>query len=402
MTKVVGIKPGDRVYVSPVRSCGSCPSCLKGERTQCQYMTFNGYFGFQENSDPLRHVSAGGFCEYMSAPQYAIVKLPDSVSFREATRLGYWGTAYSALKKAGSLCGTSILINGISGTLGIGATLIALARGATRIFGTGRNSDLLTRVKALAPERIEVFSTDDGSIADWVRSRTGGIGCDLMLDTLGAVASHGVRRGGRIINIGGTAGKLPIDLKWLMDEQMTLIGSVWFTTAEGYELVRRRKAYHSAGWRLSWQNEDTAEITVAPISVGGEAAAPPALRFVHVNHDPAHRGTRPRFKRAGPGFRGGGCRRHQTAGGSHARAQGHRVVRPAARGTSRLHRGVEGPSRAGHPLTIRMTRIAPSPPLECDHPDVGDGGDCRRLRGGAFRPLAACRTPDECRDRRPD
>jgi alcohol dehydrogenase len=245
-SKVVGIKPGDRVYVSPVRSCGTCSSCLKGERTKCQYMTFNGYFGFQENSRILYEMyPQGGFCEYMSAPQYAIVKLPDSVSFREATRLGYWGTAYSALKKAGSLCGTSILINGISGTLGIGATLIALARGATRIFGTGRNNDLLMRVKALAPERIEVFSTADGSIADWVRSRTGGIGCDLMLDTLGAVASlevfddamHGVRRGGRIINIGGTAGKLPIDLKWLMDEQMTLIGSVWFTTAEGYELV---------------------------------------------------------------------------------------------------------------------------------------------------------------------
>lgn len=210
-------------------------------------MTFNGYFGFQKESQVLYdQYPQGGFCEYMSAPQYAIVKLPDNVSFREATRIGYWGTAYSALKKAGSLVGKSVLINGISGTLGLGATLVALGRGAARIYGTGRNTALLERVKALAPERIEVFSTDAGSVADWVKSRTGGSGCDLMLDTLGAVASldafddamHGVRRGGTIINIGGTAGKLPIDLKWLMDEQMALIGSVWFTTAEGYELAQ--------------------------------------------------------------------------------------------------------------------------------------------------------------------
>ncbi len=120
------------------------------------------------------------------------------------------------------------------------------------IFGTGRNKELLNRVKALAPGRIEVFSTDDGAITDWVKSRTNGQGADIMLDTLGAVASlavfddamHAVRRGGTIVNIGGTTGAIPIDLKWLMDEQMHLIGSVWFTTAEGYEMVDMIRAGH--------------------------------------------------------------------------------------------------------------------------------------------------------------
>jgi len=251
------------VYVSPARSCGSCPACLSGERTRCSHFTFNGYFGFQANSQLLYDIYPhGGFCEYMAAPQYAIVKqLPDNTSFREGARLGYLGTAYSALKKAGPVAGKSALINGISGTLGLGATLFALAMGATRIFGTGRNRQLLERVKALAPERIEVFSTDDGSITDWVRARTDGLGADFMLDTLGAVASldifddamHAVRRGGKIANIGGTVGKLPIDLKWLMDEQMQLIGSVWFTTAEGYEMVEMIRTRIVESTRpLSW------------------------------------------------------------------------------------------------------------------------------------------------------
>ncbi|SJM29355.1 alcohol dehydrogenase catalytic domain-containing protein [Mesorhizobium delmotii] len=244
--QVIGLSPGDRVYVSPVRSCGACPACHSGQRTKCGHFTFNGYFGFQENSQTLYDMYPhGGFCEYMRAPQYAIVKIPDNMTFHQATRLGYMGTAYSALKKCGVVSGKSMLINGCSGTLGLGALLFALAMGVTRIFGIGRNMALLERVKALAPHRIEVFSTDNGSISEWVRSRTNGEGCNLMLDTLGAVASlevlddamHAVKRGGRIVNIGGTVGKLPIDVKWLMDEQMEFIGSVWFTTAEGYEIA---------------------------------------------------------------------------------------------------------------------------------------------------------------------
>ena len=35
--QVIGFKPGDRVYVSPARSCGACPSCLDGRRTECRF-----------------------------------------------------------------------------------------------------------------------------------------------------------------------------------------------------------------------------------------------------------------------------------------------------------------------------------------------------------------------------
>lgn len=245
--QVVGIRPGDRVYVSPVRSCGSCPACLSDRRVACEYFVFNGYFGFDKHKSQTMYdlYPNGGFGEYMAAPQYAVVKLADNISFEEAARLGYLGTAYAALRKCGRLAGKSVIINGISGTLGLGATLFALAMGASRILGTGRNHALLERVKALAPERIEVFSTEDGSIAEWARARTDGHGADFMVDTLGAAVSldvfddamHGVARGGTIVNIGGTVGKLPIDMKWLMDNSMTITGSAWFTATEGYDMV---------------------------------------------------------------------------------------------------------------------------------------------------------------------
>jgi len=159
--------------------------------------------------------------------------------------MGYLGTSYAALKKCGPLMGRSLIINGATGTLGVGATLFALAMGAGKIYAVARGDELLTRLKALAPNRIETFSNRTGSSGDFVKARTAGVGADLMLDTLGAKAPlgsmldamKGVRRGGRIVNIGGTAGELPVDVKWWMDEQMELIGSVWFTAAEGMEIA---------------------------------------------------------------------------------------------------------------------------------------------------------------------
>jgi D-arabinose 1-dehydrogenase-like Zn-dependent alcohol dehydrogenase len=244
--QVLDVRPGDRVYVNPLRSCGACLMCRSGERTRCRYFTFNGYFGFGPDSQKIYDLYPyGGFCEYMTAPQYALVKLPDNVTFEQAARFGYTGTSYGAMKKANATPGQSMLVDGISGTLGLGAALLGLAMGITRIFGTGRNQSLLDRVKTLAPDRIETHSLDAGSTSDWVKSRTGDEGVDFMISALGpgAPAStmvdalRSVRRGGRAVNVGAVAEVLPLDIHWLMDEQIQVIGSNWFTASQGQEVA---------------------------------------------------------------------------------------------------------------------------------------------------------------------
>ena len=244
--QVLDVKVGQRVYVNPLRSCGACEMCNRGERSRCRYFTFNGYFGFGPDSKKVYELYPyGGFCEYMSAPQYALVCLPDNVTFEQAARFGYLGTSYGAMKKAQAVPGQSMLIDGISGTLGLGACLLGLAMGMTRIFGTGRNKQLLERVHRLAPSRIEVHSLDDGPTAEWVKSRTRGEGVDFMISALGPGSPaktmldsiQAVRRGGRAVNVGAVAEPVPVDIHWLMDEQIQLIGSNWFTAAQGQEFA---------------------------------------------------------------------------------------------------------------------------------------------------------------------
>ena len=238
--------PGDRVYVNPGRSCGSCRVCRGGEPINCPNYTFQGYFGFgpgaQKNYDAYPY---GGFAEFLTAPQSAMVKLPDNVTFEQGARFGYMGTGYAALRKAEVGPGSRLLVDGISGTLGLGVALNGLALGANLILGTGRNQGLLDRVRALAPDRIRVKAIGAGSVTDWAREETGGEGVDAVIDALGpgAPASSmedafkSLRRGGTAVDIGGMSEILPLNVHWLMDNQIKLLGSNWFTAGEGQEMA---------------------------------------------------------------------------------------------------------------------------------------------------------------------
>jgi alcohol dehydrogenase len=180
-------------------------------------------------------------CEFITAPQRNLVELPDAVSFEQAARFGYLGTAYAALRKADAGPHSTILINGLTGTLGLGATLIALGRGVSRILGTGRDRERLNRVKNLAPARIEVLAADDGrSVAEWARSSTNGQGVDSVIDCLGPGSSgallmnaiYALRRGGRAINVGGVGQKTSMDV----------IGSNWFPVGDALALAKMAQA----------------------------------------------------------------------------------------------------------------------------------------------------------------
>jgi D-arabinose 1-dehydrogenase-like Zn-dependent alcohol dehydrogenase len=249
--QVHSIRPGDRVYVNPARKCGSCRICRSGQPLDCPNFTFQGYFG--RSQDIMKAYPYGGLCQYITAPADALVKLPDNVSFEAAARFGYFGTAYAAMKKLGVGPGQTFLVNGISGTLGLNAAMLALAMGATKILGTGRNVALLNRVKALAPQRIEVFASDEAKapaggvdpLVAWAKSMTDGYGVDSVLDCLppGATAAammralFTLRRGGRAVNVGAMMEVLPINAFWLMTNRIGLQGSVWFSTGEGEEMA---------------------------------------------------------------------------------------------------------------------------------------------------------------------
>lgn len=244
---VLELSVGQRVYVNPGRSCGSCLRCRNGNSIDCASYTFAGYFGFGPGSRRvLKRYPWGGFAEYMVAPANSLVTLPDEVSFEEAARFGYLGTAYAALRRAAAGPDTSVLINGATGFLGAGAILLALAMGAPKILAVARNKQLLAELRAIAPRRIFTHSNEDGGCCAWAREQTDGEGPNVVIEALALGspaeatldAMRCVARGGRIATIGGMAEPLQIDPIWVMLSQVSYMGSLWFTTAQGGELAR--------------------------------------------------------------------------------------------------------------------------------------------------------------------
>jgi threonine dehydrogenase-like Zn-dependent dehydrogenase len=245
-------KPGQRVYVTPGLYCGACPACRADDTTNCANFTFSGYFGFGPQSQKqFDAYPYGGMGEYMLAPQHNLVPLPDNVTFEQAARFGYLGTAYAALRKANVGPGTTILVNGATGVLGLGAVLIALGRGATRVLGTARDRRRLEKLKTISGGRFEYFVLDEGaSVVKWAREFTADHGIDVVIDCLGPGSSgqllmepiYALRRGGKAINIGGVGEKTLMDIHWMMDQQIEFIGSCWFSTGDAMGLADMARA----------------------------------------------------------------------------------------------------------------------------------------------------------------
>src|SRR3546814_19871390 len=120
----------------------------EGVPVACTSFVLQCYFGVTPTAQTVfDQYPFGGLGEYMIAPANSIVVLPDNISFQEAARFGYLGTAYSALRKGRAGPNVTTLINGGSGTLGLGAVLLALAMGVTKILAVAPNPELLEEVR---------------------------------------------------------------------------------------------------------------------------------------------------------------------------------------------------------------------------------------------------------------
>jgi alcohol dehydrogenase len=245
-SEVTDVAVGDRVYVNPWLTCGTCAYCRAGEPMLCSAAAFQGYFGFFPHSiRQLADYPFGGFSEYITASPQRLVLLPPQVTFEQAARFGYLGTSFAALRCAQVGGGSSVAINGVTGTLGVGAALLALGMGATRILGLGRNREVLAQVKALAPGRIEVLALGDAPIADWVRQHTDGLGVDVLIDCSGRAAAAAnttdalaaLKRGAIAVNIGALTEPLAIQPIRFMTTRLQFRGSNWFTTGEGQRMA---------------------------------------------------------------------------------------------------------------------------------------------------------------------
>lgn len=178
-------KPGDRVLVTLIRSCGECPACAGGVPTSCDQAWSAPNSPLSQNGEPIgKGLNTGAFAEKVVVDQSQIITLPDDMPFDIASLL-----ACGVITGVGAVTNTARVQPGqtvaIIGAGGVGLNTIqgAALAGASTIIAVD-----ITQQKAEAAREFgatECFLADD-ALGDNVRAATNGRGVDYVFVTVGA------------------------------------------------------------------------------------------------------------------------------------------------------------------------------------------------------------------------
>lgn len=178
----------------------------------------------------------GGLCEYITSHQDYLIPIPDAVGDHEAACLPTaYATAYRMLHVRGEIQpGETILILGASG--GVGTCCIQLAKAAgCHVAAVTSSPEKAAKLKDLGAD--DAIATSEQDFVAWSidrfgkpRTRGEGGGVDVCVNYTGgdtwAQCFRTVRRGGRILTCGATAGYDPkTDLRYIWSFEQTIIGS---------------------------------------------------------------------------------------------------------------------------------------------------------------------------------
>lgn len=111
------LKVGDRVVVDPNHNCGFCYYCRLGYPHLC------------ENLKKIKVKSNGGFAEYISVPEKIVYKIPDNISFEEATLIEPLSCSIHIIEEANIKFGDFIVIIG-GGAMGLLMLQLVKQKGA--------------------------------------------------------------------------------------------------------------------------------------------------------------------------------------------------------------------------------------------------------------------------------
>jgi 2-desacetyl-2-hydroxyethyl bacteriochlorophyllide A dehydrogenase len=167
---VAGIRPGDRVCLHYMVTCGNCEYCNKGNEQFCTSGSMIGKY------------RPGGYAEYISLPARSVFKLPIEIPFEQgAIMMCSSATSFHALQKARVKAGETVAIFGVGG-LGMSAVQLAYAMGAMKVFGVDLNQNKLALAKEYGAIPINVGQVD---AVQEIKHQTQGKGVDVALELIG-------------------------------------------------------------------------------------------------------------------------------------------------------------------------------------------------------------------------
>ena len=168
--QVASLKPGDRVCLHYLVTCGDCTYCSRGNEQFCV------------EGEMIGKHRDGGYAEYICVPARSIVRLPDEIPFEHgAALMCSSSTCLHALRKARLQGGETVAVFG-SGGLGMSAIQLALALGALEVYAVDINEAKLELAERYGAIGVNAARVDP--VAE-IKRLTRGRGVDVAVEVVG-------------------------------------------------------------------------------------------------------------------------------------------------------------------------------------------------------------------------
>lgn len=204
----------DRVCVEPMLVCGKCYACRTGRSNVCRSLKTVG-----------SHCD-GALQEYFLTTVDKLYRIPDQMSFREATLIEPYTIGAQVNARLGTKAGDKMLIHG-AGPIGIITMLVAKKLGASVAISQG-SAGRRNFARQLGADFVINPKVDDidAKIAEF----TGGKGADIIIDSAGVpdLLSNAVAQaayGGRLGNICFAQKEIQLDMQTFVAKQLSIFGS---------------------------------------------------------------------------------------------------------------------------------------------------------------------------------
>jgi len=233
-SKIQGFKPGDKVTIQPQVVCGQCYPCTHDKYHICDNLKV---MGFQ---------TTGTASEFFAVDSAKVIKLPDEMTYEEGAMIEPCAVAVHAVLKGGAVTNFNVLVLG-AGPIGNLIAQTAKALGAKAVLITD-----LSDFRLEVAKEVDIDFTINPTKLDLSEEIIKAFGpdkADLIIECVGANetindAITNARKGTDIIVVGVFGDKPTIDLGFIQDRELRVIGNMMYQRNDyikAIELVHSKK-----------------------------------------------------------------------------------------------------------------------------------------------------------------
>jgi len=226
-SNVKNVEVGDKVTIQPQVVCDKCYPCTHGKYHICDDLKV---MGFQ---------TTGAASEFFKVESEKVIKLPDEMTYEQGAMIEPCAVAVHAVSRGGDISGFNVLVLG-AGPIGNLVGQTAKALGAKAVMITDLSDFRLDIAKKVGIDFP--INPSKQNLSTEIENAFGSSKADLIIECVGSndtidAAINNARKGTDIIVVGVFGEKASVDLGFVQDRELCLIGTLMYQSDDYHKAI---------------------------------------------------------------------------------------------------------------------------------------------------------------------